>query len=951
MPVNNQIQELVTNSCSRAWNQNQEAYSLRTSLIANKEAARLECLQQYQILDTEPEEAFDSLTRLAAHICGTPIALVTISDGHRQWFKSKVGLAVTEAPRKIAFCDRTIMQSGLLIIPDTLADEQFVNNPLVTCEPYIRFYAGLPLIAPSGYALGTICVLDRVPRKLELHQIEALEALQQSAIAQLELRRNLAEVKRTNEALQESEERFRLLVEGVKDYAIFRLDTQGHIVSWNPGAQQIKGYQSTEIIGKHISCFYPQQAIAQGKPEQALNIARNSGRYEDEGWRLRKDGSRFWADVVITPLYDRTGALRGFSKITRDITERKSAEMTRLRVQIMEAAKVELEKEISDRQRAEERLAKLNACFLSFTSDPNENINHLTTLCGELLGANCTLYNRLEAGLIRTVSHWNIPADYQLVDTPEGHICYDIIKGDASKLYVLNDLQNSHYAKINPNISRYQLQTYLGHPVKCDGKNIAALCAIFQKDYIPSDEDQKIISLIAAAIGVEEERKRAESQLVHHAFHDALTGLPNRALLINRLEHTLARAKRRQNGAFAVLFLDLDRFKVVNDSLGHLVGDRLLVEFAQRIQKCLRVGDTVARLGGDEFAILLEDLQCITDATHIAECIQHALQPSFNLGGHEVFTTTSIGIALSTTAYQKPDELLRDADTAMYRAKLLGKARYVVFNQTMHAIAVERLQLENDLRRALERQEFELHYQPIISLQTGFLTGFEALIRWQHPTRGLVSPVGFIPAAEETGLIIPISYWVLREACDQMNKWQKQFPATKPLTISVNLSAKQFIQIDLVKQVSQILHETQLTASSLKLEITESAIMENTQSATSVLLQLKALGIELCMDDFGTGYSSLSYLRRFPIDTLKIDRSFVSHMEIGNENLEIVQTIITLAHNLNMAVVAEGVETAAQLFKLKAMICEFGQGYFFARPLDATAAWALIANYYLDCLI
>ncbi|MBW4679033.1 MAG: EAL domain-containing protein [Microcoleus vaginatus WJT46-NPBG5] len=431
------------------------------------------------------------------------------------------------------------------------------------------------------------------------------------------------------------------------------------------------------------------------------------------------------------------------------------------------------------------------------------------------------------------------------------------------------------------------------------------------------------------------ERKQVEEQLLHNAFYDALTNLPNRALFMERLERAFERAKRSENYLFAVLFLDLDRFKNVNDSLGHLAGDKMLIESAKRLEASLRSGDTVARLGGDEFAILLEDIKGVGEAIHVAERIHKELTLPLKLDTDEVFTTVSIGIALSSTGYNQPEDILRDADIAMYRAKALGKARHEVFDKNMHARAVALLQLETDLRRAIERQEFEVYYQPIVSLATEEITGFEALVRWQHPDRGVISPGEFIPLAEETGLINLIGWGVLRKACYQLRAWQLQFPNHRSLSISVNLSGKQFSQPNLVEQIAKILKETDLDASNLKLEITESAIMENVESASAMLWKLRKLGIQLYMDDFGTGYSSLSYLRRFPIDTLKIDRSFVKQMMVDDESLEIVRTIVLLAKNLGMNAIAEGVETQEQLTQLKALQCEFGQGYFFSKPLEA----------------
>ncbi|MBH8572072.1 EAL domain-containing protein [Nostocaceae cyanobacterium CENA369] len=438
------------------------------------------------------------------------------------------------------------------------------------------------------------------------------------------------------------------------------------------------------------------------------------------------------------------------------------------------------------------------------------------------------------------------------------------------------------------------------------------------------------------------DRLRAEAQLLHIAYHDALTDLPNRTLFIKRLGQTVERAKRRKH-LFAVLFLDLDRFKVVNDSLGHTSGDRLLIAIAHRLQTCLQSEDTLARLGGDEFAILLEEIQNINDAIYIAEQLQQELTIPFYLNRHEVFTTVSIGIALSTTDYDQPENFLCNAEIAMYRAKALGKARYKIFDKVMYSETTKLLQLEIDLRRAIERQEFLIHYQPIVCLKTNKIIGFEALVRWQHPKQGLVFPTDFIPVAEEAGLIVPIGDWVLKEACRQLHEWQQLFLENR-LTISVNLSSKHLSQSHLNEQISQILQENNLDPRRLKLEITESALLENTQSVTAMLVQLRELGIELHLDDFGTGYSSLSYLHCFPISGLKIDRSFVNRMDINGENAEIVSTIITLAYNLGVDVTAEGIETVEQLERLKVLQCKYGQGNFFSKPLQASAAGDLIAK-------
>ena len=422
------------------------------------------------------------------------------------------------------------------------------------------------------------------------------------------------------------------------------------------------------------------------------------------------------------------------------------------------------------------------------------------------------------------------------------------------------------------------------------------------------------------------------------ALHDALTGLPNRTLLMNHLRLAVEHSKRRPEYRFAALYLDLDRFKVINDSLGHIAGDQLLVELARRLEECIRSTDTVARLGGDEFAILLSDIEDYGDATRVAERIHESLGRPFHLGGHEVYTSASIGITLSATGYNEPEAILRDADTVMYRAKANGKARHELFDEAMHARAVALLRTETDLRRGVERDEFRVVYQPILSLTTGEVEGFEALARWQHPERGVVSPSEFIPVAEETGLIVELGRRVLREACRQLSEWQARGLVGPAQHVSVNISGKQFARAELAASVAEALTDSGLDPRCLRLEITESVVMANAESACATLGRLRTLGLGVSIDDFGTGYSSLSYLHRFPVDTLKVDRSFIGRMGEGDENGELVRAIVTLARNLDMRVVAEGVETARQRDLLRGLGCEYAQGYYFSRPLDPNAA-------------
>jgi PAS domain S-box-containing protein len=457
------------------------------------------------------------------------------------------------------------------------------------------------------------------------------------------------------------------------------------------------------------------------------------------------------------------------------------------------------------------------------------------------------------------------------------------------------------------------------------------------------------------------ERKRAEELLAHNAFHDALTNLPNRALFLDRLQHALTLSKRHANYKFAVLLIDVDEFKIVNDSLGHSAGDELLIKIGQRLKDAVRRADTVsrprsngvpdkpsnddtlARLGGDEFTILLDDIRDPIEAVRVAERVQAELATPFAVNQQEIVISASIGIASSTSPHTQAEDLLRDADIAMYRAKQAGKARCEVSDPAMHANAVKRLRLETDLRKALDLGEFRVHYQPIVSLQTGKITGFEALTRWQRP-EGILSPIAFIAVAEEIGLIIPMNRQLLREACQHLLSWQSEFPSSPPLTMSVNVTSKEFAQPDLASEIAKTLQQVGLDPACLQLEIVETIAMGDAEKSGQVLAQLKALGVRLSIDDFGTGYSSLSRLRRIPVDTLKIDRAFISHMDSDPESREIVRIIIMLAHNLGLKVVAEGTETEEHINLLKQLNCEMAQGYFFSRPADDQAMLKLLAS-------
>jgi diguanylate cyclase (GGDEF)-like protein len=570
-------------------------------------------------------------------------------------------------------------------------------------------------------------------------------------------------------------------------------------------------------------------------------------------------------------------------------------------------------------------LNRMRVCYAS-----KKNVDHIESV----IGLSCDFYEHYQDDLIhgRQISIHPINDDL-----PE-------------ELRQLGEKYNIHSLLMTSLI--YQ-QTYLGgiSLYQCD------------RDRTWSEDELSLVKAIAdqCAIAIHQselyqnaqsellERKRMESQLRHDALHDSLTGLPNRSLFLDRLSHALQLSNRRLYlnldnlpKLFAVLFLDLDRFKVVNDSLGHLAGDRLLKIVAQRLVGCLRGGDTVARLGGDEFVMLLEETEDLNDVIEVVQRIKNSLQVPVIIDGNEIFISTSIGIALNSADHTQPDQLLRDADTAMYRAKEQGRDRYEIFNPAMHTEALKKLRIENDLRRAIERQELRVHYQPIVCLQSQKILGFEALVRWQHPERGLIYPGEFISIAEDAGLIVAIDFWVLQEACAQLRAWQEQFSIAMNLTMNVNLSAKHFTKPNLTSQIENILKKTHLNNHNLKIEVTESILIEKTSLAAQILNELSERNIQTCVDDFGTGYSSLSYLHRFPIHTLKIDQSFINQLSRNPEDGEIVKAIIILGINLGLNVVAEGIETAEQLDLLKNYNCNAGQGYYLFKPLEADAIAILL---------
>ena len=686
---------------------------------------------------------------------------------------------------------------------------------------------------------------------------------------------------RAESALRDSEERYRRLFEESRQ-AIYLTNRDGFFIEVNPAALRLFDITSDEASSMNALDFYVDPAereLFQAKIEK-------SGAVTDFPVHLRsKDGLEMECVLTSTVRRDSEGEVIGYQGIIDDVTQRRKTERA---------------------------LRESESKFRSLIENASDTITLL-----DATGA---------------ITYESPSLERVLGYRPE-----DMIGRNVFEFVHAEDAADAvgrfHHLLSTPN-QVMTLELRFRHK---DGT--WRILDIVARNLL---NDEKVRGVIVNARDVTD-RKRAEARLLHEAFHDKLTQLPNRAVFLDRVTKLLQRGERKDADCFAVLFLDLDRFKVVNDSLGHLIGDQLLMALAKRLEESLRPGDTVARFGGDEFAMLLDGAGT-EEASGVADRIKEDLMTAFQLGPHQVYTTASMGIVTSDKKYASPEEMLRDADLAMYRAKDTDRGSSVIFDKTMRKDAVALLRLETGLRQALDRAEFEMYYQPIIRLDRGALYGFEALLRWRHPDRGLLAPAEFLPTAEDTGLIVPMGWWVLETVCEQLSKWAAMEGAVTVPPIQVNVSARQFAGGDLLDRVANSLALFNTPAELLHLELTESTMMENAESAVATLYELKKLKIGLSIDDFGTGYSSLSYLHRFPTDSVKIDRSFVSRMGTRGQDSGIVRTIIDLAHDLGMAVVAEGIETEAHAALLRGMRCECGQGFLFAKPMAAEAATELLVS-------
>ena len=709
--------------------------------------------------------------------------------------------------------------------------------------------------------------------------------------------RRLSDHRQVDDKLRKSEARYRTVLDAAFD-AIVVITPDGIVRWFNRGAERIFGHCAEEVIRQPVTLLMPERyrdlCVAGLHRYLRTGEARVVGG-TTELVGLHKDGSEFPIEMSLGETHE--DGERLFTSVIRDITERKRFE------------------------EALERLSHQHEMVLEaagegiFGLDRHGNVTFVNPAASHMTGWST---QELLGRPMHNLLHHTKPdgAPYPSAECP---------------IYAAFTTGTTH--------SRDDEVFW-----RKDGTS-------FPVEYTstPIFENSEIVGAVVTFRDITE-RKALEKQLHHQAFHDPLTGLPNRALFMDRLEHALTRANRR-GSKVAVLFTDLDNFKVINDSLGHKAGDQLLVGVAEHLKAGLRPEDTAARLGGDEFTILVEDIASVGEVVQTAERIAKILQPPFALEEQDVVVTASIGIALNSASQEQPADLLRHADLAMYRAKHRGKARYEVFEPSMDAKAVERLMLETGLRRALVRQQFRVYYQPIVVLDNDRVAGVEALVRWEHPQRGLLLPEAFLSVAEETGLIVRIGQWVLREASKQARIWQERYPVTPPLTISVNLSTREFFHS---KLVAEVLDESEIDPASLQLEITEGALTTNgIYSADRTLQNLKRMGVQLAIDDFGLGYSSLSYLKRFPVDFLKIDRSFIAGLGrepngVSTKDIEIVKAMIELTHALGLRVIAEGVETSEQLARLRNMKCDFAQGNYFSEPLPSEALAVILSEDFTD---
>ncbi len=954
----------------------------------SSEATRFDEL--WQLDGQAADAALGRLTRLATEVLGAPVALLFLCDDQGLARGASSGSLSGWTPEFEALladelCQHVSSSDEPLRFPDGFGS--LLSGSSAVQQPDMDAGLAVRLAGADERVYGALMVLDRDARKWTGRDLDLLRGIAATVTTEIEFR----EERRLSEnALRQSEERYRSLFEDSRD-AIYSTSSDGSFEEFNQSVLDVFGYSREELLGLRAQDFY----VDPEDRRRFQDAVESAGAARDFEVRLRAKGGEVLNCLISSTIRrSHDGLVVGYQGVIHDITERKRTQQALYAAEERFRSLVE-QSLVGIYIIRGGRFNYVNPRFAEIFGYSTREVLELdaaTALISEM--DRDRMVAEVDKRLIRAresvhLAFRGVRKSGELVEL-EFHGSRTEIDGSAAIIGTLVDVSQRVRAEAeNARLAAFSREN--PNPIlECDAEGallhvnpaarrvagelgladvhallpenhselvesclrsgqgfrsveVAVADKVFSWTYHPHLQSRAVHLFATDVTG----RRVMEEQLRHDALHDSLTGLPNRMLFMERLAHSNLQAKRRSNYLFAVLFLDLDRFKVINDSLGHHVGDELLITVAKRLQTCLRTEDTVARFGGDEFAILLEDLVDISDATRVAERIQQALTVAVNLSGFDVFTSASIGIALSSSAYEKPEYLIRNADMAMYRAKSSGLALFEVFDRTMHSQALLRLQLETDLRRALKHEEFRVYYQPIVSLPTGEVVGFEALVRWDHPDRGWLAPGEFIQVAEETGLILPLGQWVLGEACRQLSLWRERLDNER-LTVSVNLCAKQFAQPDLVEQITQVLDDHRLEPCALKLEITESILMVNAEMASDLIGRLKAIGVQIYLDDFGTGYSSLNYLHRLPLNALKIDQSFIGRMDADAQSSHLVRTIVSLASSIGLLVVGEGIETHSQLQALREMNCELGQGHLFAEPMAAAEIETFLAAHRPD---
>jgi diguanylate cyclase (GGDEF)-like protein/PAS domain S-box-containing protein len=878
-----------------------------------KERDRLEALRGCDVLDTSREAEFDDVAELAADICNTPMAVVTLIDEKRQWFKSRIGIEVTETPREVAFCDAVVRQREKFVVPDAHQDPHYKRNPMVTGKPFIRFYSGVPLITRDHHVLGTLAVLDRVPRTLTEWQSHALETLGHEVVTRLELRKSLLELSKVVKERDQSQEQLRAshrdlerkvqertlaLNEANKSLRaeialrnkeartsqeildslpgiVYVFDETGRYLRWNRNLERITGRSSAELAAAHALDLL-------GSPQEKTAVAEKI-RSVLAGESDAVEANLMTAEGTLIPYY--------FSGVRIELDGRPCVAGMGL--------------DISKRRMAEETLRLRNRAIQA--------------------SVNAIIITDLEGNIEYTNPAFERITGYTVAEAV-GRNC---------RFLQDDDREQPGVAAIRRAIRKREESSVLLRNYRKNGE-------LFWNDVhvAPVKGPDGEVTHFVGVLNDITEIKHYEKELERQANFDPLTSLANRNVLKDRIRHAIA-TSQRDGSLLAVGFMDLDNFKFINDSLGHNIGDELLKCVAERLLTCVRGEDTVARYGGDEFAFVLMGQKDEKTVVSLMERILKTIDRPFHIGDHKFFVSCSIGLSFYPRDGADADTLLRNADAAMYRAKDSGRNNFQFYTAAMNRRATERLSMESRLRQALTENEFALHYQPKVDLRSGRIVGVEALLRWQNDG-AMVPPTTFVPLAEETGLIIPIGEWVVHTACAQIKAMQNAGVPT--VAVAVNISARQMGAISIVDTVCRALAAAGLAPGFLTLELTESSLMERPEEVIGLLLNLREMGVRIAIDDFGTGYSSLSYLQRFPVDHLKIDQSFVRDIGADPNDAIIARAVISLGHSLGMGVIAEGVSSQEQLAFLRENDCDEIQGYLFSRPLPIGELALLLKN-------